>query len=480
MAKLTALTESLARLSKDQVDPFVTTTDRQITRFWLNVDATYSDDLLASAALLGSIVTDPQADGQTFTGTWVVSEMYGDEENDRSVTIVQKLTKVTAITGETGEACLAQLPTPNVTPGVREVADFGQLKTGKVELRILRYIHLKPDATTREKLLVTITDAEWNVVLNAILAGLTIESRKWEVEPKGDWTGTLTIAAKLNTWDGSSAVANGHTTQMSGRQTQTLTGDVFGHQYEVTRQYPGIPTASVEAEARTLRDDSGGTLHIEEGATFRAEDVLIQYGANGESTITVRKTQETDTLGNPSDVTASVAVALFKDADTLPRAVTLYWPNLPQATADTLTSTFRAAASFTYEGTIYPRIRVEIDRHKSGTCTVVVNGSIPSGSGGGRWLQDEDDYYEQRLEVDESEGGDTYRVTIGRKVTSVRADAYTWCNASSIVPAINGHREKVKGGWLRYNSNLGLYEAFKETWEVLASAPASPFGDIGS
>ena len=461
-----------ARFDQRWGDPYTphaaedTPEDHQFVRYWDEIDPVAAPGLVNT--MLGVLsVTSPQADGQTYGGKYAVSDVWTESDNKRHVRIMQRLTRVTTITLDVGPDALAQLPTPRITPGTREVAAFGELVTGKVETRILVYKHLAPEAGTRERLLVTASDADWNTVLGAILTGLTIEYRKWEVEPRGDWTGTLTIGAKVQTWAGD-VTDGGHDISFAGMNTTVQPDDSEGHQYEVVTEFAGISTATAEAKAISLRDNP--SLSNEDGLVFGVEEVSIRKGNEGQSSIIVQKTVQNQT-------TSGVEKALVKSWGRLPSEITLYWPNISAAAAESLLSTICTTwTSITYEGITYPKLTASIDRHRSGNSTVYVQGSIASGSGGASWATGEEEYFTQEIIVDETAGGDTWRKTVGRKVTSSRTDAYTWANASTAVPPINGHRQVPEGGGVRHNTNLDLYEAFKETWEAGKVA----YGDIGS
>lgn len=83
---LTALTETEARLHiMDQVPnggPF------RFIRKWQYVDATYADDLVKAAP---ATVTNPYVDGQVHTGIYQVRREWGEGQQDRTVTVFQRL-----------------------------------------------------------------------------------------------------------------------------------------------------------------------------------------------------------------------------------------------------------------------------------------------------------------------------------------------------------------------------------------------------
>lgn len=83
---LTALTETEARLHDIIVVPGG---KKSIIRKWEYVDATYADDLMQAAP---ATVANPYIDGQFWPGTYTVKTERGQGQDDRSVTIFQKLT----------------------------------------------------------------------------------------------------------------------------------------------------------------------------------------------------------------------------------------------------------------------------------------------------------------------------------------------------------------------------------------------------
>ena len=79
MALKTALTESLARLIPGRVKNPTIAGDK-ISRRWEFIDATTSDTLMATVP---ATVTNPLADGQTYTGSYAVGSQVAQAQDDR-------------------------------------------------------------------------------------------------------------------------------------------------------------------------------------------------------------------------------------------------------------------------------------------------------------------------------------------------------------------------------------------------------------
>lgn len=451
----TATSEALARLDNRWGNPWTphdtdSVRDSQFIRYWDEIDPTTADTLVTTM-LATTTVTDPLVDGQTLTGLFVVSDVWAESDNKRHVRIYQKLTRVTAA------STIAELPTPTVTPGLNEVADYGQLATGEVQTRIFRYTHLSPDATTREMLMDVVTDAQWNTELTTYFVGMTIEFRKWEVEPRGDRTGTLIIGGKIQTWTGSSST--GYDIGYTGAKTQKLdSSDDQGHQYEVTTQYPGVPIASAATEAATLRDTAT--------TDFAVEDVAVRYGNDGQATITTQKTQTSEMAEADYAVTNMFLVAQSR----VPNEVSFVAPNVTQAVADAFAGYWGTAGnSITYGGVTYTSVDFKIERHRSGLCSFHLHGKVPSASGGSAgWVAGTVDVFKRYFTVDNT--GVAWRVTIGRKITSSATVAEVYADGSSTRPVVNGEMAH-KGGSVEYDSGSELYAGYLETWESATSKP---------
>ena len=82
----TTVAEADARLDRVWIDP--STGDFKIKRFWPKIDAQQTQALIAT---LTAAVTNPKADGVTYTGSFSVVDVYADGEQERDITIVQIL-----------------------------------------------------------------------------------------------------------------------------------------------------------------------------------------------------------------------------------------------------------------------------------------------------------------------------------------------------------------------------------------------------
>ena len=96
MSLNTTIPEASARLVN--ISGIPTEPGFKLIRKWPFIDATYADGLVTGLLNGSATVSNPQADEQTYTGTFVIGEVKGIGQDDRSVEITQELTKVTSVT----------------------------------------------------------------------------------------------------------------------------------------------------------------------------------------------------------------------------------------------------------------------------------------------------------------------------------------------------------------------------------------------
>lgn len=93
MALQLTLTDSEARLRSFTGDKYAGGNYGTLVRFWTNIDATVAKTLINGINVL-TPVSNPIADGKTYTGTFYGLKPVAEGETDRSVTIVQTLVNV--------------------------------------------------------------------------------------------------------------------------------------------------------------------------------------------------------------------------------------------------------------------------------------------------------------------------------------------------------------------------------------------------
>lgn len=440
----------------------------QFVRYWVAIDATLApaliDTLLATSTYDG--VTAPYADGHLYPGLHAVSDAWSESDGEHAVRVYEKLTRVSAIT------TTADLPTPEIM-GAEDILDKNGLQSGTSDIRMFKFTHLSP--ASREACLLTIPDATLQTFLNTTYPvaekTMTLDSRRWDIEPKGDRTGTLLVTVSLQTWTNTNITptTGGYQVGFEGMNTQHLVAagqeGTHGHQYAVRTEYPGIPTSQVVAKAATLRDTSE--------TTFGVAEVVARIGSQGDSTITTQKEK-----ANLDDVVTLAAdtgftLALLDERSRTPELgynrIRIYWPNLPNSVADAWVAIIKGWLSFTYATNTYSNGGQSITRHKSGLATVYLSGVVSGASGNSSvnrdWTVHDEAFFYQAFEASDLSYGGQYRITYARRVCTAWDDAKAWANTSSQTQPANNQKGH-KGGKITWNETYEVFEAIAEWWEA--------------
>ncbi|MBU1457016.1 MAG: hypothetical protein KKD01_20065, partial [Proteobacteria bacterium] len=379
----TATSEATARLAKERGDPWIpraavegsNVCGRVITRYWPEIDASVADTLVTT--MLGvTAVSDPQADGQTYTGAYAVSDVWKEEGEDRRVTIYQKLTRVVTVT--TG----SDLPTAIAVGSVDAINDF-QLQVGTTNITIYKYLWLHPSSRVNALNSTTVAITPPN--------GLTELKRFFDVEPLGDRTGTLTVVFQAVIWPNTVAAGTptySHITAEEGSASES------GKDHSQTTQYFGVANSDADSVIDTLSESTPSGSWVTD---------MIRYAERnpGEAVITrnrvkINTTDVNAQTGAPATDGLLLAMDIsMLDGDSI--AHERLFPSLLPATAALLVTYIKANPVFTVGGTSYRTTKISAQHLKSGLMNVkqvgelaVIRGAFPGGQLGKMyfWLQD--------------------------------------------------------------------------------------------
>jgi hypothetical protein len=187
MALFTTLAEDKARLIPGRtVNP--TIAGDKLLRRWEYIDATVADTLVTTLKST-STVTNPQADGQTYTGKFAVGEVLAQAQGDRSVTVTQELTLVNEITSTIG-TLQALSPLKEYD---NEILRAFSLEEGEGDRILWRYLNIDP---TDRSIAMAYSDSDLETTLGA--SSGTYLARSFDIQDDG--TATFTIITEEHTW----------------------------------------------------------------------------------------------------------------------------------------------------------------------------------------------------------------------------------------------------------------------------------------
>ena len=231
----TTTTEAEARFSRVIIEP--ATGAYRLERRWPHIHAAYADTLIAALKAVASY-TNPKADNETHTGTFVNSVVKPEAMSDtRQIDIIQVLTEVTAIANV---AALAAADSRLIDG--REVLNIFGFEEGIEDTLGYVWENLNPSARS---VLDGITDASYESTF--ALASEQFLARKFEVLDDG--TARFTLALKKDTWaniSGSTPDRVPDTWTVIRHGNYDPQTPAAGSQRTQTEIAEGIPTASVE------------------------------------------------------------------------------------------------------------------------------------------------------------------------------------------------------------------------------------------
>ena len=447
----TTTSEETARFVKSDADMAVTQTEadaesRTLWREWPRVDAAEAKALVDT--MMGTAqVTDPQVDKETYTGLYSVADVVVIENNRRWVTIRQKLIRITTILS------VADLPQP-VDAARRELYRPFQYDPGYGDIRIFEYKFL--DRSSRE---VCMEGGDDSVIPDGQLeqSGYTLEGRRWVTEERGDRTCTFFTFQRKVTWENINDDGDDVDTVRQMGESGYHAGQAYlGYLQKQEQVAFGVPLD--DASSVVDKWHTTGTPGTDGWAT---SDVTLIMKPDGEAYIS--RTRE------PSNSTTALASGILLEREMyaalgLPKRAVIILPNLTKSNADSVLSTLKSQTTITIDGTTYRNAGVRRNIHSSGLADLIITGKILgiAPTNANNYAVGDTVIFAQEIII--ADDGETrYRHTVGRRITESESAAVDWANQSDEKPFQN-NLGTHKGGKVNKLTNLGLYEALKETW----------------
>ncbi len=220
----------------------------KLTRMWPYIDATEADALSASLDAIATY-TDPLADEQEYTGTFVNSKVraveaggVSDDNNQRYVNIIQDLIKVTTITA------VGSLSSDPIVIQENEILDLFAFEQGELDTMAYQWHNINPSTASR-KACFDITDGDLELLATGTTPASGWEYQDRRFDEKADGTATFTVLYKQVAWSNVEGVAPHQTI---AREVEVALGnrdpenDVSGIRSTRTTQSTGIPTDEIE------------------------------------------------------------------------------------------------------------------------------------------------------------------------------------------------------------------------------------------
>jgi len=287
-----------------------------LKRMWDFIDATVADTLV-DTRVASSPVSNPQADGQTYTGTFVIAKVFAkeadglsDDNNERYVNIEETNIKVSA---PADASTLASLE-PIIQQGNEIITGFSW-EDGEED--DLRYIYKNVNPTSRATLM-AISDAD--LVSNISGAGWTYIDREFTEEENN--TGTFVVFFKKETWTNETGTTPDQTiarTRTIGLGNYDPQNDKSGVNRTKTTRSEGIPIADLEEIRDNQVAESGYAIN-----RIQAID-----NKNGSGTIGTRQVKKRAT-------TDQFVVGFTSEQGVQAESQTVTWHDLSETDADTV------------------------------------------------------------------------------------------------------------------------------------------------
>ena len=294
MARATTTAEADARLvskSKDVNVPGFT-----LVRMWPFIDATYADTL---GTTLDAVATysGPQADGQTYSGTFVNSKVVCDEgiddNNQRYVNIVQTLILVTTISS------VSDLPSDPLVLQRNTIHDVHGIRTGEEDFITYEYRNLNSADTTR-KACMDISDANLqalaNVAGNSPATGWIYEDRQFD--ENANKTGVFKVLFKKVVWQiwGHDSYA-ADITERSNVGTDSNANNA-GETISITKTWLRIR----KADLSTAESDCRNNAKVAPETGYIITAVGISDNRDGSITVTQRQVKQINAVNESGSI----------------------------------------------------------------------------------------------------------------------------------------------------------------------------------
>jgi len=232
MALYTTLADAKARLIPGRIKNPTIAGDK-INRRWEKIDATEADALMATVP---STVTDPVADGQTYTGTYAVGQQLAQAQGDRAVTITQELTLINTITSTIGTLqALSPLKEYN-----NEILRAFSLEEGEGDRIAWTYKNINPE---NRSIAWAYSDSDIESTVGAN-AGEYL-SRRFIIQEDG--TATFVIITEGHTWS-----AWGHDSYAADK-TEYDNAGTANERERITKTWEGIRISDIATAVSNMR-----------------------------------------------------------------------------------------------------------------------------------------------------------------------------------------------------------------------------------
>ena len=354
-----------------------------------------SSDDLAALLVAESTFTNPKADLQTYTGTFVNSAVTVKETTSstgqRSVTITHTMIRVNTLTGSESAVLATNLSTfTSINTRDNAILNLFGLQTGEGDNQGFIFANMNPSSANKTACMDTITDAD---LVAQLAVGWTYADRQW----KEDKDGTAMFAVGFrkvswtNTWSQADLMGDGSTGGYARVRTEIVDG------------VPNSSRATVLAAA--LVPDTG----------YVVAGVSISETADG--SISANSRQAT-AYTNTTHAT-STAVFYKSEYGGEDRITKCQWKRVTTTTKDTLIGTGGAAISewaYIFPGdtntTTNAHVSVSIQDNGDGTYDVLqnlINASVTwSTVDGEKWNASVTNYYYQTRTGDNQKRKFTY------------------------------------------------------------------------
>lgn len=303
----TTLAEDEARLGEWMGDPLGG--EYGFRRFWPYVDPQAADTLLVALSA-STIVTNPQADAQTYTGEFGIGRVTSRRLEDGAIEISQNAKRIFRATNTTD---LSNLDYRKMQD--HEIIKLFGLDSGTGQVYGIIWDSMVPDNQTRTNCMEKITDAQ---LVSKFASGWSYSDRKWR--EKRDGSASFAVAFQKRTWDnaaGSSPNKVPKTTNVVAWVNYDPENATEGYDTKKGVIAQGIPIADLQQIRDNIEPESGYAL----------DNIRMRDDGNGSGTVSW---EQTKTRQSNEEVVVSFQAAYGRQ----PEVEKVVWLNLTSADAD--------------------------------------------------------------------------------------------------------------------------------------------------
>ena len=294
---------------------------------WPYIDPNEVDTLITNLVTITN-VTNPYADSQVYSGTFVASEIGSRRLEDAAIEVWRWLTRVST---PANAAALAALPYRTIQKN--EILRLFSLETGEGDMFGLIWDYLNPSDANRTNLF-AIADA---TLVSTFASGWTYSDRDWKIQK--DNTATFTLIFKQATWLNVSGTTNLLQTNVYSYANYAPGSGATGLTVRIVDGADGVPTASATAvrdatvarsgyvlDSVAISDNRDGSISTRREMT-RLRGAGEYFTVNWEAAYGTKEERETVTW---FWLSASTADAIYNDAKSNSAAmVSAFWRPAP-------------------------------------------------------------------------------------------------------------------------------------------------------